>query len=119
MGEDNDLGSLLEGLSEHDGVGAATLVGRDGFTVESAGGGLDAESFAAVLSASVAAAAEMGSDLEVGDFKLSMLEYQGGVILACSVGPDAILGIYAEPGANLGLIRFKARKISRVIMENL
>lgn len=100
---------ILKDLIKTDGVHEALVVGRDGFVIDHAGD-MDSESVGAVVSTAIGAVEAMGRDAEQGSLFELMAEYKDGVIIVAPVGRDAVMGIVAEAGANLGRIRHDVKK---------
>jgi predicted regulator of Ras-like GTPase activity (Roadblock/LC7/MglB family) len=63
-----------------------------------------------VVSAGIGAAEVMGHELHVGAIQQSMIEYEKGVIVAVLLGNSATLAIVADLKANLGNVRYQAKK---------
>jgi len=109
------MATLKEELNELvkvEGVGAAVVVSSDGFVIESAssGGALDTDAVGAVVSAGIGASEVMGNELHVGAIQQSMVEYEKGIIVTVLLGNAATLAIVADLKANLGNVRYQAKK---------
>lgn len=104
-------------LVKVEGVGAAVIVSRDGFVIESASNGssLDMDAVGAVVSAGIGATEVMGNELHVGAIQQSMVEYEKGIIVAILLGDAATLAIVADLKANLGNVRYQAKKRTAAI----
>ncbi len=110
-GEMKKVGDTLNVLSKLDGVSAVSLVGRDGFLLDSiAKKGIDAEMIGAIASGGFGASESMGKQLEKGNLTMTMLEYNDGPVILAPVGDDAFLVVAAEENANLALIRLSVKK---------
>lgn len=100
---------VLKSLNDVPGVHQTLIVGRDGFVINSMGD-MEADSVGAVISTAIGAIEAMGRDCKQGNLFEVMAEYKGGVVIAAPIGEDAVLGIVADGGANLGGIRFSVKK---------
>jgi uncharacterized protein len=106
------LTEVLTELVKIEGIGAAVVVSRDGFVIESASNGssLDMDAVGAVVSAGIGASEVMGTELHVGAIQQSMVEYDNGIIVATLLGNAATLAIVADIKANLGNVRYQVKK---------
>ena len=100
---------ILKELNKTDGVHESLIVGRDGFVIDHAGD-MDSESVGAIVSTAIGTVEAMGRDAKQGELFEFMAEYKDGVMIIAPVGGDAVLGIVAEAGANLGRIRHDVKK---------
>ncbi len=100
---------ILKDMTKTDSVHEALVVGRDGFVIDHAGD-MDAEGVGAIVSTAIGAVEAMGRDAEQGTLFEFMAEYKDGIMIVAPVGRDAVLGIVAEAGANLGRIRHDVKK---------
>jgi predicted regulator of Ras-like GTPase activity (Roadblock/LC7/MglB family)/CheY-like chemotaxis protein len=102
---------ILNDIAQISGVEAISLVGRDGFVLESIQRkGIDAEMVGAIASSGFGAAEAMGRQLEKGTLSLSMVEYERGPVMFSPVGAEAFLVVVADKDSNLGMIRLKIKK---------
>ncbi|MFH0926781.1 MAG: roadblock/LC7 domain-containing protein [bacterium] len=111
---------ILGELLKIDGVRAAIVVGRDGFTIESVTvAGMDIDAVGAVLSSNMGPAEVMGNNLQLGELTQNMVEYKSGNIVLSILGTDAILGVVADTRANLGVLRYTIKKISKELEQTI
>ena len=103
---------LLRDLNKTDGVHESLIVGRDGFVIDHAGD-MDAEAVGAIVSTVIGTVESMGRDADQGGLFELMAEFKEGVMIVAPVGTDAVLGIAAEAGSNLGRIRHEVKKSLR------
>ncbi|HNX49847.1 MAG TPA: DUF4388 domain-containing protein [Thermoanaerobaculaceae bacterium] len=103
---------VLEELLKVPGVTAAVVVGRDGFVIESAGGGaaLSLDDLGAALANAINGIEEMGTELKVSKFQDLFVEYGRAVIMCRPIG-DAIIAVTAPDASKLGIIRHKAKPL--------
>ena len=116
------LKSVLDDLVKVEGINIALVVGRDGFIIEytSKTGMLDPEAVGAVVSTGMGSSEVMGRELGVGQMLQSMIEYSSGVIVTSYLANGAaILGIVADPSANLGNIRLQVKKRTSLIEQSI
>jgi uncharacterized protein len=104
--------TILRDLNKVEGIHEALIVGRDGFVIQHEGD-MDADSAGAVMSTVIGSVEAMGRDLSVGGVFEIMAEYKNGVVIVAPIGRDALLGIAANEGANLGMIRHSVKKSMR------
>jgi len=103
---------VLEELLKVPGVTAAVVVGRDGFVIESAGGGaaISLDDLGAALANAINGIEEMGGELKIAKFQDLFVEYGRAVIMCRPVG-DAVIAITAPDATKLGIIRHKAKPL--------
>jgi predicted regulator of Ras-like GTPase activity (Roadblock/LC7/MglB family) len=103
---------VLEDFLKVPGVTSATVVGRDGFLIESAGGSsaVKLEDLGASLAHAINGVEEMGAELQVSTFEDLFVEYGRAVIMCRPVG-DAIIAIVAPDASKLGIIRHKVKPL--------
>ena len=94
------------------------IVGRDGFVIEHVGD-MDADSVGAVISTAIGTIEAMGRDTTQGSLFEIMAEFDDGTVIAAPVGRDAVLGVIADKGANLGGIRHAVKKSMRELERAL
>jgi len=103
---------LLQELAKTEGVREALVVGRDGFVIDHVGD-MDAENVGAAVSTSIGTMEAMARKIGNAELFEVMAEYKDGTVVIAPIGRDAILGISAREGANLGGIRFAVKKSIR------
>ncbi|MCD1295939.1 dynein regulation protein LC7 [Methanocella sp. CWC-04] len=105
------LKRILGDLIKVEGVSAAAILGRDGFIIEHVSNiTMDVDALGAMASTSVGTSEAMGIELGKGNFEQVLVELQNGPIMLSLVTENEILAIVAEPGANLGRIRYEVKK---------
>lgn len=105
------LKRILSDLVKVEGVSAAAVVGRDGFIIETVSNiPMDADALGAMASTSVGTSEAMGIELGKGNFEQVLVELEKGPILLSLITQNEILAIIAEPGANIGRIRYEVKK---------
>jgi hypothetical protein len=105
------LKRILGDLVKVEGVSAAAVVGRDGFIIEHVTNmKMDVDALGAMASTSVGTSEAMGIELNKGNFEQVLVELEKGPIMLSLVTQNEILAIVAEPGSNLGRIRYEVRK---------
>ncbi|MCI0515066.1 roadblock/LC7 domain-containing protein [candidate division KSB1 bacterium] len=102
---------ILNSFNELPGVIAATVIGRDGFIIESSATSteLDLDALGAVVSTGFGAAEVMGTEIQLGYLTQTIMEFDLGKILTASCG-DNILAIVTEPNAIIGNVRHQIKK---------
>jgi CheY-like chemotaxis protein len=106
-----DLKAVLGQFAGVSGVVVAALVDREGFLIESTGGGPDDVHVAWAQAASVAqAAAGTGQELNQGVLQAMILEYEGGIVLLHAVGSAALLAIVLNDPTILGKVRYNVKR---------
>ncbi len=115
------LKQQLNDFLKVDGIRSAVIVGRDGFVIEgvSNDANLDIEAIGAILSTGLGTSEVMGKELSVGRLNQSMVEYEKGVLVMGTLGPDALLCVVCAHGANLGNVRLQVKKRSPILLEEL
>ena len=104
--------NILQELLKTEGVNMSLIVGRDGFVIEHVGD-MEADMVGAAVSTSVGAIEAMGANIGRGGLFEVMAEYKDGTVIVAPVGREAVLGIAANEGANLGGIRYAVKKYLR------
>ncbi len=109
---------VLEDFLKIPGVTSAVVVGRDGFVIESAGGGahVDVEDLGAALAHAVNGIEEMGSELAISAFQDMFVEYGKAVIMCKPVG-EAVIVLLAPDASKLGIIRHKTKSLVEELTE--
>ena len=114
------LRGILDALLKVEGVTAAMVVGRDGFTIESvSANSFDTDSVAAIAASSLTAAEAMGETLQLGAMGTILIEYEQGPVAVTPAGPDAVLAVIGNQGANLGRVRIEMRKVRQAVASQL
>ncbi len=109
---------LLKDLNATNGVHQSLIVGRDGFVIDNVGD-MDAEGVGAVISTAIGTIEAMGRDTTQGALFEVMAEFDDGTVIAAPVGKDAVLGVIADKGANLGGVRHAVKKSIRALEQTL
>lgn len=114
------LRGILDALLKVEGVTAAMVVGRDGFAIEAVStGSVDTDSVAAIAASSLTAAEAMGEALKLGAMGSILIEYELGPVAVTPAGPDTVLAVVGNQGANLGRVRMEMRKIRQAVASQL
>ncbi|MBU1220560.1 roadblock/LC7 domain-containing protein [Myxococcota bacterium] len=100
---------ILNEILKTDGIHEALIVGRDGFVIE-ATGNMEADMLGVAVSTVIGSIESMGNNTNQGKLFEVMAEYDQGTIIVAPVGRDAVLGVTAKGGANLGAVRFAVKK---------
>jgi hypothetical protein len=109
---------ILRELNSTEGVHESLVVGRDGFVIEHVGD-MEADGVGAIVSTAIGAVEAMGRDSEQGSLFEFMAEFRDGVMIVAPVGRDAVLGLVATEGANLGRVRHAVKKNLRELERTL
>jgi uncharacterized protein len=110
--------TTLREINATDGVHETLVVGRDGFVIEHVGD-MNADEVGAILSTSIGAVESMGRDANQGRLEELMAEFADGTVLLAPIGTEAVLGVVAGHGANLGRIRYEVKKRLRDLERGL
>ncbi|MBC7788458.1 MAG: roadblock/LC7 domain-containing protein [Anaerolineae bacterium] len=107
---------LVSTVRQREGVTAAVVLGRDGLLIDGqATAGIDTDGLAAVVPAVLTAGDELGEHAGGGALATCVLEYEGRVIIVCSLTTDAILVVVASEEADIGKLLFELRRNRRRI----
>jgi len=102
---------ILNTLVDLQGVTAISLIGRDGFVIESASHSeIDLDALGAVVSTGFGSSEIMASELNLGTINQTMIECDEGKILMADCG-DAILAVITDETAIIGSIRHYVGKV--------
>ncbi len=111
MQKTNDI---LNSLLKIEGINGTVVVSRDGFVIDSASSvGMDVEAIGAVISTGFGASETMGNELKMGKMGQVTAEFEHGVLVSAVIGQEAIPAIVTGSNANLGNVRYQARKYIR------
>jgi predicted regulator of Ras-like GTPase activity (Roadblock/LC7/MglB family) len=109
--EDASPQKILQRFLELDGIVAALLVSRDGFTVEHVRNiEFDLDMVSAIVATGFGSMDRIGNELGHGDLRIAMLEYLNGPIILAPLVPDIVLVIVASQWATIGRIRWEIKK---------
>jgi predicted regulator of Ras-like GTPase activity (Roadblock/LC7/MglB family) len=120
-GIDVPLQHILQRFLELDGVNAALLVSRDGFTVEHASKMEldDLDTISAIIATGFSLLDKIGDELKQNALQIAMLEYLNGPIIVTPLVHDIVLVIVASQWATLGRIRLEIKRQSSELIVNL
>jgi predicted regulator of Ras-like GTPase activity (Roadblock/LC7/MglB family) len=120
-GIDVPLQHILQRFLDLDGVNAALLVSRDGFTVEhvSKMDLDDLDTISAIIATGFGLLDKIGSELSQNALQTAMLEYLNGPIIVTPLVHDVVLVVVASQWATLGRIRLEIKRQSSELIVNL
>ena len=104
-----NLNVTLREINSTEGVHETLVVGRDGFVIEHVGD-MEADEVGAILSTAIGAIEAMGRDASQGKLDEIMAEFEDGIVLLAPLGDQAVLGVVAQQGSNLGRVRYEVKK---------
>lgn len=114
------LQRILHRFLELDGVIAALLVTRDGFTVDYASNiEFEFDMISAVIATGFNALDKIGYELNQGGLEIAMLEYENGPVVVTPLIHDVALVIVASQWTTLGRIRWEIKKQGDELKANL
>lgn len=114
------LQQILHRFTDLDGVIAALLVMRDGFTVDFASNiELDLDMISAIVATGFGALDKIGYELNQGVLQTAMLEYENGPVVITPVVPDIALVVVASQWTTLGRIRWEIKRHSDELIASL
>ena len=97
------LREVVRALLDRPGVEAVAVVSGDGLTIDHAArGSFDAETVAALVPGIVQNARRLGATAERGEMGLGVLEFDRGLAVLSSLGPESLLLVLVAAGANIG-----------------
>ena len=115
-----NLQQILHQFIDLDGVIAAVLVTRDGFTIDYASDiELEMDMVSAVIATGFGTLDKIGHELNQGNLTTAMLEYEHGPVLISPLIKDAMLIVVASQWTTLGRIRWEMKKKSAEIVAHL
>jgi len=115
LGRTNEM---LRDLNGTEGIHECLIVGRDGFVIDHVGD-MSAEEVGAKISTSIGTVESMGRDIRQGGLFEIMAEFNDGTVIAAPVGQEAVLGVIAGKGANLGGVRYAVKKTISLLEKAL
>lgn len=102
---------LVLALRRRPGVEAAIVLGRDGLVVDAATApGFDPETIAAHAPTAAHAASDVGRAAQWGELVTSVIEYERGLAVLCTISADALLIVLVTPEAALGPLLYDLRR---------
>ncbi|MCU0636470.1 MAG: roadblock/LC7 domain-containing protein [Gemmatimonadaceae bacterium] len=102
---------LVTALRRRDGVEAAIVLGRDGLVVDAAAApGYDPEHIAAHAPTAAHAASDVGRAARWGELVTSVVEYERGLAVLCTISPDALLVVLVTASAPLNQLLYDLRR---------
>lgn len=105
------LKEQLEDFLQMEGIITVVVVGRDGFIIDSAStDNLNIDEVGAVISTSMGALENMGTDLGVGDLQQAMLEYNDIIVFMNALDGETLFILVAKPNVNLGMVRLRIKR---------
>ena len=103
---------ILNSLLELQGVSAVTVIGRDGFVIESASASdIDLDALGSVVSTGYGSSEVMAKEMTLGKIGQIMIECDNGKILVADCGDSAVLAIITNANAVIGNIRHNVTKM--------
>lgn len=106
---------LLRGLRRSEAVIGAFVVGRAGELLAATPAGQEAELQGALLGSLTGALEQALGHLGLGSLSDTVVEADGGTIVAASCGEGRTVVVLAQGHPNVGLIRLELRKARRAI----
>ncbi len=115
-----NLQQILQRFTDLDGVIAAILVTRDGFTIDYTSNiEFDMDMVSAVVATGFGTLDKIGYELNQGGLTVAMLEYEHGPVLVSPLIEDIVLIVVASQWTTLGRIRWEMKKRSSEIIAHL
>ncbi|HEV2291226.1 MAG TPA: roadblock/LC7 domain-containing protein [Gemmatimonadales bacterium] len=113
------LREVVRALLDRPGVEAVAVVSGDGLTIDHAArGSFDAETVAALVPGIVQNARRLGTTAERGEMGLGVLEFDRGLAVLSSLGPESLLLVLVATGSNIGELLHDLR-IHRSALQQL
>lgn len=93
-----------------DGVTVVSIIGRDGFVIESASSTkIDMDAMGAIIANAIGSSEVIGNDFNLGGLTQYLLEFDKGKVIIASVGED-ILALITDSNAVIGSVRYAVKK---------
>lgn len=119
MAAAKDPKKILGSLLNLQGVKAVTVVGRDGFVIESESTNeTDLDAMGAIVSTGYGASEVMSTEMELGSLNQTMIECEQGKIMMADCG-DAVLAVITSNEAIIGNIRHNISKVIDDLISSL
>lgn len=110
----------LNRFTSIDGISAALVITRDGFTVEhSSSIEPDPDMVSAIVSTGLSVLDRIGHELSQGELQSAILEYEYGPIVISPLSREIMLVIVATQWTTLGRIRWEIKKQSDDLIASL
>lgn len=110
---------ILSTLLSLHGVKAATIVGRDGFVIDSQlNTDVDLDALGAIVSTGFGASEVMANEIELGKIHQTMVECAAGKILIADCG-ETILAVITDTNALIGSVRHQILKVINELAKSL
>ncbi|AAM02538.1 roadblock/LC7 domain-containing protein [Methanopyrus kandleri] len=111
---------VLADLNRVAGVNGSMVASSDGLVVaEAVPPEVDPEIVGAIATTVYGSGERVIEEMELGELKQMLVESTDGKVVIIRVDDDALLVLIADPDANLGLIRLKAREAAEEISKQL
>jgi len=108
---------ILSTLLSLQGVTAASVIGRDGFIIESESNtDVDLDALGAIVSTGFGASEVMAAELNLGKIQQTMVECDSGKIIMADCG-DTILAVTTDKEAIIGSVRHHISKVIASLIE--
>ncbi len=102
------------------GVDLAAIVSIDGMQIESySRGNIDVDEVCAVATHGLKLSEALGMELQRGQPRQAMLEYEGGAILMEPLNEDAMILVVSPDPSSMGRIRYISKKYRQELMQAL
>lgn len=110
----SSLRSVLRGFNGATaGIEASAVISSDGLIIASVlEKKADPDRFAAMCASLLALAGRAAKEIQRGQLRLVLVDGEEGAVLLIHAGPDMVLAVAVQKGANLGLIFHESRKIA-------
>jgi predicted regulator of Ras-like GTPase activity (Roadblock/LC7/MglB family) len=113
--------SILRALSAADEqISASAAMTSDGLVLASIlQDGVDVDRFGAMCASLLALADRASMEIDRGELSQVLIEGSHGAVLLVHAGPDAVLAVSSNPGAQIGKIFIEARRAAQKLRECL
>jgi predicted regulator of Ras-like GTPase activity (Roadblock/LC7/MglB family) len=110
--------TILQRLTELEGVSGAILVGKDGLVVAGTLDGDDAEVLGAMAAACFSALSHYTEEIGTGEARQAVIEARRGTLSMIEIG-DLILVVNTTPQVHLGRVRLEMTRASQRVAERV
>ncbi|MEI6044434.1 MAG: roadblock/LC7 domain-containing protein [Chloroflexota bacterium] len=102
------------------GVDLAAIVSIDGMQIESySRGNLDVDALCAIATTGLRISEALGREMERGNAKQTVLEYEGGAIVLEPLNDEAMMLVVSADPKSIGRIRYMSKKYHQELIDAL
>ena len=118
----SDTNEILQKLvDEVRDVRNAFIASRDGFLIDgvTTNNNIDLEALSAFVIPKIDEMSDLAQDFSLGDWDISMIEFENGTVITAFIEEDTILVVSARGKRSVGSLRIKIKKLIKDLLKVL